>query len=239
MRSLAFKAPRPGEPSPSAEDPAQLGFELKYAFDRWSLGVVESHLAAACRRDPEHPSNTVVSVYFDTPDLVLLRQKADSLYLKTKLRLRWYRSPGAPPSQAFWELKRRVGNRRSKRRWPTTLEGAAIERRSFAALASLPMPPDLLAEELPWPLLPILQVAYRRRRYVDPHGGVRMSCDSAITAERGHPLLGRSRRGVLAGGVVEAKGSRAVAPPCLQGLFGRLCFRSSFSKYDACYRSLT
>lgn len=242
----------------SQEDPfGPLEHELKFEVDRFRVEAIATHLEVLCQRDPQFPSNTVVSLYYDTPELHFLRDKLDSNYLKTKVRLRWYEAPPGsqePPtthSPAFLEVKKRVGTLRRKARVPTDLDGRQ--------LATLPRdaPQLLLApERLRRPgahpggsLEPFLLVRYHRRRYLEPLTGARVCLDTAIqtTPARvpGPRLTGPFAAATampiperLDMAVLEVKGSSSTLPPSLVHLVQAGCFKSSFSKYGLCYEQL-
>ena len=84
--------------------------------------------------------------------------------------------------------------------------------------------------------LPALVVRYRRRRFVDPASGSRLSLDTAIrpcAIRQGFPV---GRLGVpLRSAVVEVKNHAGVPPPALAPLLGRLTRGISFSKYERCF----
>ena len=65
-------------------------YELKFTVPPQSTAAIEAWLNASCCPDDAHPTNTVSSIYYDTPDWRHLREKANGDYLKSKLRLRWY-----------------------------------------------------------------------------------------------------------------------------------------------------
>ena len=209
--------------------------ELKYEVDRFRLEAIAAHLDLLCRPDPRYPENRVVSLYFDTPDGALVHQKLDSEYLKTKVRLRWYEDV-AGATNAFLEVKRRIGCQRRKARLETSWNGPLL-RRTLPRPGSPPVGEELrraglaVAAELE----PFLLVEYRRRRWVEPQSGLRLCLDTEIRPAR----PGRPSCGALAGGVVEIKGDSARPPAALTHLVQAGCFPTSFSKYGRCYLHLT
>jgi hypothetical protein len=210
--------------------------EIKYEVDRFRLEAIATLLALGCRPDPRYPANTVVSLYYDTPERTLLREKLDSHYLKTKVRLRWYEDPGGHAGPAMLEVKRRIGSRRRKARLPAGLTGEEISRLGFHSPRLLALPDRLRAAgiEVAGPLLPLLEVRYRRRRFVEPLSGARIALDTLI---RG---VGPERAPIrpLAGGVLEIKGAGPTPPAVLTHLVAAGCYETSFSKYFRCYRQL-
>ena len=76
-------------------------FELKFVGERWQEAAVLRWLTLVCRPDPAFPESTIFTVYYDTPALDCLGHKSNSDYLKTKVRLRWYRVADRITDSAF------------------------------------------------------------------------------------------------------------------------------------------
>jgi len=78
-----------------------------------------------CRNDPEFPRNIIASIYYDTRGWKFLREKVDSDYLKTKVRVRWYHNPETLELEenAFIEVKSKTGAPRSKFRLKSPFSG--------------------------------------------------------------------------------------------------------------------
>lgn len=216
--------------------------EIKIALP--SVRAVEAgiHLGAACTRDHEHPSNEVCSVYFDTPDLKFVREKIDSHYLKTKIRIRWYEAlPGGksdPSAGAVLEVKRRIGSRRVKKRLPLDLTTTALagDPLGLSCYADLPRWLATLDVGIRAPLRPLLMVRYRRHRFVEPSSASRIALDDHIRLEAvDSDRLPAGRRGHVDTAVVEVKGSVGALPQSLRFLWRLGGRRMSFSKYGACY----
>jgi hypothetical protein len=209
--------------------------EIKLELNGARANAVAAFLAAQCRSDRDYPGGIVSTIYYDTPSLALLGEKINSDFLKTKVRLRWYDAPATGP--LFLEVKQKVGQRRFKRR-------LVVDDRA-AALASTPLestafsaPLDQLRTQLALPprLAPLLQLSYRRRRFVDPGSGTRIALDTDIRVARiNRQLLSRFDPSPLRAAVLEAKGSRATTPSFLAPLLGFGCRRAAFSKYLRCY----
>ncbi len=211
-------------------------FELKYEVDRFRLEAIATLLALTCRKDPLHPENTVVSLYYDTPERSYLAEKLDSDYLKTKVRLRWYEEPGGHSGPASLEVKRRIGSRRRKARLATGIAGGQLAQLAFHSPRLLALPERLRAAGIAVaaPLLPLLEVRYRRRRFVEPYSGARVCLDTEIQGVGPERAPGRG----FAGGVLEIKGAGNTPPPALTHLVAAGCFETSFSKYGRCALAL-
>jgi hypothetical protein len=203
---------------------------LKYLVPVGRMPFVERWLAAICRPDAQHRGSLVWTVYYDTQERRSLREKLNSDYLKTKIRVRWY----ASGADAFLELKRRVGDRRDKAR--ITLPGAA------PALAERPLDDavwqDLLQRFGAGGVLieglwrPVLSLVYRRLRFVDRTSGARVSCDSAIRAAAVARRIA-FQPAPLPVGVIEVKGRSDELPTSLAPIVRFGGRAASFSKYAA------
>ena len=213
-------------------------FELKFVGEPWRTGSALRWLRLVCLPDPSFPESTVFTVYYDTPTLDCLLEKRNSDYLKTKIRLRWYRVGDRATDSAFLEVKSRYGSRREKLRVTLPFR-SAWQTRGFLDTPSLRDVPGLLRPEGLAGLddyRPVLQVRYRRHRFIEPQSGLRISLDSDIRA----PAVSRAGGLIpnplpLPTAVFELKGRRDHFPERLQVLT-RLGFRkASFSKYAACY----
>jgi len=218
--------------------------ELKLEVDRFRTAAMAAQLQAVCRPDPKYPANIVNSIYFDTPDLAFVGEKANSDFLKTKVRLRWYEEDDGSATSAFLEVKKRIGSRRRKARLGTSLSGEALRALPLDSSDLLSLPDRLRRAgiSLPNPLLPLITIRYRRQRFLDPFTGSRVCLDTDIHTAATHPrTLQAPGAGTdsLPGGVLEIKGSRDTAPPSLTHLPQSGTFKSSYSKYGRCYAQLT
>lgn len=227
----------------SGERLAGLEFERKFVIPRTRLEPTLRCLAALTRRDERFPDGIVSSIYYDTPSFRLLHEKIDSHLYKTKVRLRWYEDPSLGPvdETSFLELKSRVGLRRSKRRLSTSLMA------SFLSAAPLTDPaiqeiPSLLPNDptvSPRGLAPVLVLRYRRRRYLDPLTGSRISLDTRISIGRTNPrLLAGGAHAVLPQLILEIKNSTGRVPVNLHFLRALDAEATSFSKYHAGFAAL-
>lgn len=88
--------------------------EIKYMITRSELGkvkeIAKEHMVA-----DEHGKNTVMSLYFDTPNYRLVRKSMEHPIYKEKLRLRSY-GPADDNTQVFIELKKKYDSVVYKRR---------------------------------------------------------------------------------------------------------------------------
>ena len=218
--------------------------ELKYTLPGVRAAAVLDWLRGRCRPDSRYPDGTVSSVYFDSRGMRLLNQKVNSDFEKMKVRLRWYTDPasGEPTGPAFAEVKRKLGARRFKLRLPLDVPVAELARlRLHGARYAHFL--DTLRESgvwLPNDLFPVMQIVFRRRRFLESVSGARISIDSDIHAPRVNPqLLPRANPFPLAHAVVEVKGPHRQLPGVLRPLTSLGCRKESFSKYARCYQKIT
>ena len=214
--------------------------ERKWTCAQARAPQVARFLAGRLRPDRAHAAGWVSSVYYDTPDRRFLREKLDSDYRKTKVRVRWYEDDDGEllSPDAFLEVKSKRGSSRRKTRLAVPEGAAAIRRLSFSD-ARLRALPDLArrgGEHLPSPLIPVLVVRYRRRRFLDPVTRSRVCLDDRIQA--GATCRAHSAGMRLDQAVVEVKGPDWDLPEHLVHLYRLGCRREAFSKYFTCHQLL-
>lgn len=88
-------------------------YELKYVVEESCAQAIAGYLRAYLRpssynRAGPRPGEPVVSLYFDSPDLLFYRQASGGLKNRLKLRVRYYDQDHNQP--AFLEIKRRVSD---------------------------------------------------------------------------------------------------------------------------------
>ena len=88
-----------------------LGSETKFVISNLRIEPVLRWLEHTCLPDPSFPLGVISSIYYDTRDWDFMREKINSDYLKTKIRLRWYGSTAESSAEglAFAEVKCRIG----------------------------------------------------------------------------------------------------------------------------------
>lgn len=217
--------------------------ELKYVFSAGRVFHVRRWLEACCRTDPEFPAGTVCSIYYDTRDWKSLGEKIDSDYLKTKIRLRWYRDiqTGVPSPDTFLEAKFKIGGRREKVRMKTGKHGDWLSRVTLDNPELLNFPRLLWKEGVMTrePFYPAFRVDYKRLRFIEPVTGARLSLDYDICAPavNCHMLPGIDPV-QLSRAVFEMKGPLSQLPGSLYPLINLGCRKESFSKYGQCYEKI-
>lgn len=240
VRALSVTFPSVSSARP---EPTLAEYELKFAFPGALASAVASWLASTCQPHPQFHDAIISSVYYDDPEWGLLNEKLNSDFIKRKLRLRWYRTPGALPSdsRAFIETKFKTGPRREKLRVPLETPAENFERTPLdAELFHRPL--ELLQHGVAGVtgMRPAFQVSYRRLRYVHPFSFSTFCLDFQITAPRVHRLRFRSGSPEpLAWAVFEQKGHLDRLDPLLDGLRRYGLRQTSFSKYLHCFHHLT
>ncbi|MDA1266191.1 MAG: VTC domain-containing protein [Planctomycetota bacterium] len=217
--------------------------ERKWVVPRAQVPFATGLLRSRLRPDPVHPGGYVASLYYDTPHWHFVEEKLSSDYLKTKVRLRWYENEdgSALGDEAFLEVKAKQGSLRTKLRLPAPISASELVSLPLTDRRLMTLVAAARAEgvRLPVPLEPAFVVHYRRRRYLDPRSGLRISLDDHIRAPRVHPV--RRARPLLRPidlAVLEVKGTGSPDPPVLRSLFDLGCRPQAVSKYVACHAEL-
>jgi len=210
-----------------------MDIETKYVFQNGIAEKLYRWLAKRCPRDPIFPENIIQNIYYDTYDWDFLREKINSDYIKTKVRLRWYSdlSCARNGEASFIEAKIKIGSKRNKYRVQTNYSG---DRLSDMALEDdrLKKIPSLLCSSSPFLvptfLIPICEIRYCRMRFIEPITRSRICLDYDICVSRvNRRVLSFPCVTNLKDGVFEIKGNVS---------FG--CRKESFSKYFECVKQM-
>lgn len=89
--------------------------ELKFLLQPRQRAALEQALRAQGMRPDEYGESSILSLYYDTPDSLLIRRSLEKPDYKEKLRLRSYGTPGTADT-VFAELKKKVSGIVYKRR---------------------------------------------------------------------------------------------------------------------------
>jgi SPX domain protein involved in polyphosphate accumulation len=214
--------------------------ELKFVIPNQNIQPLLEFVRTACIKDPQYSDAIVCSIYFDNENFHHLDEKINSDYYKSKYRLRWYRDSEnqKPSEEAFMEVKIREGSTRSKQRVQSSLSPVELEvidlgdpvlRKVPFELASAGMVPE-------HNLFPVLQIQYRRRRFVEPVAGSRVSIDTDISVTKINKfVLHRGAPATIQNAVIEIKGNVDRLPDGMVPMTRLGMRKASFSKYLACY----
>ncbi len=226
-------------------EPAGADRELKFSLPNSRVDQARRWLDTICQRDPEFPSAVVWTIYYDTPGLASLGEKINSDYLKRKLRLRWYSNlEGQPTGPAFVEAKMRNGNRRSKVRVRLPHPAEDLNRWDLQDPRLRAFPSFLREQGIVigigenW--LPLLQIRYRRDRFIEPVSRARVSLDGDIAATAINPaIFSFADYSAIESAVLEVKGHADHLPIALHPLLQLGARKASFSKFLAIYAHVT
>jgi len=219
-------------------------FETKYVLENGCVPKFIQWLKYRCLPDPVYPAGIVSSIYFDTWDWRFLREKINSDFLKTKIRVRWYTeiNSGICSAESFLEAKFKQGKKRHKIRKKLDISGEWLSKSDLCSRDLIGLPNRLLKSGviLPDSLFPVFQIQYKRVRFVEPYSRARLSLDYAIRV----PAVNQQRvPGVfpfnLQNSVFELKGEIDKLPAFLHQLTTLGCRKDSFSKYSFCYAKIT
>lgn len=218
--------------------------ETKFVLPNRYADSIISWLQNRCHADPQYPGGIVSSIYYDTYHWRFLREKINSDYLKTKVRLRWYTDmhTGRAGESVFLEVKQKEGLRRKKLRFETSFSGPALSRMPLENAQLLAVRTDLSRQGIvtPEPLWPAFVICYHRRRFIEPVSQMRLSLDYHISVPRINPMFMRAATPVcLRQAVFEIKGNLHKLPQILHPLTSLGCRKEAFSKYSVCYQHIT
>ena len=226
--------------APTRSSPNAIRHECKFVVPIRNYSRVEALLDHSCATDPAFQTNIIKSLYFDTDQLELLRQKQASEFLKRKVRIRWYVDPqtGAPGPNAYLEVKTKHGARGGKKRIALPIPAAEFDCDPLAAANKVSS--DMLEgtdlEGALRGIAPACVIQYRRRRYLELGQGHRIALDSDIrSSSLNRTLLRGLRESRPSYAVLEVKGAGArELPPSLRILHQWGVRKAAFSKYAAC-----
>lgn len=218
-------------------------YETKFILNNIVANVIIQWLYSRSQPDPEFPAGTISSIYYDTWDWHHLREKVNSDYFKTKVRIRWYADIDSeePEDKSYLEVKYKVGSRREKVRIKTDYSGKWLSRVALDDQSLLKIPHLLRSHSvvIQENLYPAFQITFKRRRFIEPVTGARLCLDYDIGAPRvNRHMLPRSHPFWLQNAVFELKGRISELPDVLHQLTALGCRKRSFSKYSACYQKI-
>ena len=218
--------------------------ETKFVFHNVLASPLIRWLQLRCVADPQFPTGIISSIYYDTKDWLLLNEKLNSDYYKTKFRVRWYEPLGEKEyaDLSFVEIKYKIGATREKIRFQSKYSGKDLAARELTdpELLELQQQARKKGARIPFSLYPAFQIRYKRFRFLEPKTRCRICIDYDIQAPRvnGQMLTCSKPLAVLNTGVVEVKGNIAELPDTLHQLTALGCRKQAFSKYGSCCSTL-
>lgn len=216
-------------------------YELKYLINREQkeklLQAMEGRMAL-----DQYGRTTIMNVYYDTPDYLLIQRSLEKPTYKEKLRVRSYGTADWG-DKVFLELKKKYDGIVYKRRTTATQKEATEYLNQNKALSKS----DQITEEINYfksfyqKLIPAMVISYEREAYVDISGSdLRITLDENILwretdlnlKERpyGEKLLRDDQT------LVEIKISAAMPLWLARTLSEAGIFQTSFSKYGSAYQ---
>jgi hypothetical protein len=214
-------------------------YELKYLISNEQRNQIVAAMADHMTADV-HGRSTIFSLYFDTPDYLLIRRSIEKPIYKEKLRLRSYGVADADTT-VFVELKKKYESVVYKRRIGMTEREA-----EDYLLAHKPIADSQIAREIDYclhhyeHLSPKVLLSYEREAfYADGDPNFRVTFDENIlwrdydvdltSGVYGTPILDEGRS------LMEIKTAGAIPLWMVQILSEKRIRQTSFSKYGSAY----
>lgn len=215
-------------------------YELKYLISKEQkeglLGAMEGHMELDA-----YGRTTIMNIYYDTPDSLLVRRSLEKPVYKEKLRLRSY-GVASSDTKVFVELKKKYDGIVYKRRTSATEKEAVAYLNHDRPLAQT----DQITEEIDYfksfyqKLVPAMVISYEREAYFDTGGSdLRITLDENIlwreqdltlrSEAYGNPILRDDQT------LVEIKVGGAMPLWLAHSLSELGIFQTSFSKYGNAY----
>lgn len=217
-------------------------YEMKYMLTKAQRNLIKQEMKKYMTADP-HGKSTILSLYFDTPDYLLVRRSMEHPLYKEKLRLRSYGVAGRD-STVFVELKKKYDSVVYKRRIGMT------EKEAEAYLFQGRAPKDTqIIHEIDFTfdrypdLKPAVLLSYQREAfYSKADHDFRITFDENILWREDHlslcsgifgtPLLDPDQ--VL----MEVKTAGAIPLWLVRILSENRIYKTTFSKYGTAYTTL-
>jgi len=217
--------------------------EIKFVIKNYKIHQVIHWLKCYCKTDPEFPSGSVSSIYYDTKEWRFMGEKINSDYFKTKVRVRWYSDIKNINhyDTSFVEAKYKIGSRREKTRIKTPYSGdwLSMVPLNNPELCTIPYILFSNGEFLTQKIYPVFQISYKRQRFIDPFTRSRICIDYDICAPRvNNYMVSKFNSFNLTTAVFEMKSELSKLPLSLQPLIDIGLKKSSFSKYSTCYQKI-
>lgn len=217
-------------------------YEIKYMLNREQLERIKEGMAGHMIAD-EHGRSTVCSLYFDTPDFLLVRRSLEHPVYKEKLRLRSY-GVADDNTQVFVELKKKYHSVVYKRR----VGMSSRKAKDYLYKGKHPMNTQI-TKEIDYAMKnysgirPAVLLSYEREAYYDKSNHeFRVTFDNNIlwrdydltldSGIYGEPLLEEDQF------LMEVKTADAIPLWFVKLLNENHLYKTSFSKYGSAYETI-
>ncbi len=218
-------------------------YEIKYLLTTEQMTLLLNEMKLFMDADI-HGKSTILSLYLDTPDFLLVRRSLDKPMYKEKLRLRSY-GTAQPDTDVFIELKKKYDSVVYKRREAMNL----FELESYLKTGIMPKDTQIMREidfamKRYAGIAPAVLLSYEREAFYDKYNyDFRMTFDENILWRTEELTLNSPVYGtpILESGHVLLEVKTAGAMPLwLVHFFSKYHLAPvSFSKYGSAYRALT
>lgn len=217
-------------------------YEMKYLLTTSQKDLLLAEMQDYMEAD-SHGKSTILSLYLDTPDFLLIRRSLEKPQYKEKLRLRSY-GVATHNSEVFFEIKKKYDSIVYKRR-----ESMKLSELELYLQSQHPPKDTQIMHEIDFSMkryqdiAPRVLLSYRREAfYAKDNHEFRMTFDDNILWRTDNlslcsPVYGRS---ILDSGQVllEIKTADAIPLWLVQFLSKHKIIPTSFSKYGSVYRTL-
>lgn len=217
-------------------------YEIKFLLSAKQYCAVVSEIAKMTKAD-SHGTSNVRSLYFDTPDNLLIRRSLEKPEYKEKLRLRSYGAASAD-SNVYLEIKKKCKDVVYKRRIELKYKNALSYISGKSAADN-----DQIFREIDYfmsfygNLRPAMLLTYNRNAYYGENDGLRITIDTDILFRNYDLDLSSGVYGdnVLPDGVyalMEIKTGNSIPMWLARLLSENGVYKSSFSKYGEAYKKV-
>ncbi len=217
-------------------------YEIKYMLDTNQLSLLKNEMKNYMIAD-EHGKSTICSLYFDTPQYLLIRRSMDHPVYKEKIRLRSY-GVADKDTTVFVELKKKYDSVVYKRRVAMTEAEACDYLLNHRQVMDTQITREIdYCMDMYKGIAPAMLLSYEREAYYakDDHE-FRVTFDQNILWRNydlslcegiyGNPILKDNQ--VL----MEVKTAGAIPMWMVRFLRDNGIYKTSFSKYGTAYRTL-
>lgn len=217
-------------------------YEIKYMLDANQLSMLKNEMKNYMIAD-EHGKSTICSLYFDTPQYLLIRRSMDHPMYKEKLRLRSY-GVADKDTTVFVELKKKYDSVVYKRRVAMTEAEACDYLLGHRQVMDTQITREIdYCMDMYKEIAPAMLLSYEREAYYakDDHE-FRVTIDRNIlwrdydlnlcSGIYGNPILKENQA------LMEVKTAGAIPMWMVRFLRDNGIYKTSFSKYGTAYRTL-